>query len=1221
MKLDEHIEGIRKLIFKSFDKQLSRLGLSQNNIKEAGNIPDVLIKDRKRMINILKNLKQETGDYSNSREKLIDEVSFTLFNRIAGIKVMENRQLIPEYLARRETHGGRSFSHKLWLEQNPEKSKLKLEGLYEFVRYSFNELSKKIHLYSSDYLYDLLPDVYDLNDIIDKFNNIEDTTWSSDDILGWMYEYYNRKKRKEFKSTGKKIEYDKVSLSSQIYTPRWVVEFLLNNSLGKLWMEMYPESELKENHDIANIPNKPILEEKPVQKIKVLDPAVGSGNFLLYAYDLFYEMYLEEGKTSEADIPQKIIENNLYGIDLDDRAVQIAQLGLYIKALEKNQDIHIEEFNVVSTDFCLPDYDEISDLFFELDLHEDSRYLLETIWDDLRLAYKFGSLIRVEEKVNDILEEYKIKKQRRLWDSDEKTIWNEWQQKIIPKIKDAIREHTSNNNVKSTFLESKTIDSLTFVEILRNKYDVIVTNPPYTDSSNYGSELKKFIGHNYKKPQSFYPNLFACFLKRNTELLKGDGKTGIIHPLTFMYIKSYEDMRKYILDKFHINILVEYGLSDLFGEIMADPAFYILEKDGKYSDNQTLFISMNQYTRTPEENYKEQYTNEALRNYIKDKDDKNNYLLDQSKLKIIESYPFIYWISDEFREKFAEKPIDKFVDVRAGVQTSNNPRFLRFWWEVDRNSISDNQKGKKRWVKYIKGGPFGKWYGNLWLLIDWERDGKKLRNYLISIGQDLHAQNYYFKRGITYSASGSKGISFRYFQQGFIFDIGGSSLFLVKDYRNLFYFLGFLNSKLVFNITKLLNPTVNIQPNDIKRIPFVFPTDGVEDKISLLANKNVTIKKHLCEFSLIEMNYKHHPLIWAKEKKESTDLKGLLKTYLDYENKKLAHIYLNEAIIDDLIFKVYDLTEKDKEMVLNKEGIPVGSFPLVRGYEDFDEELPDFTNKYFNELEVKEFSNSEFRDLKNEIENFYKNNLSVEDISKKIELNPISIVRIIKESSVIPEKRINDLARDFLFDLVREVLNEDNDGIVPLVSFSGEEKLQKRLFDKFIEKGFSSSQIGNYQEILGKPIDNYLRINFFKDLCDRLNLFMYLPKTPFIWHISAGRNDGFEAFIIIYKWSRDKMLRLRSVYVEKRESSLKNRLIDLEKDDSIKAQSEKEIIGNQIEEIRYFKKAIDEVLQSGYDPKLDDGVGKNIAPLQEKGILKSDVLTESQLEKYLNADW
>jgi hypothetical protein len=340
------------------------------------------------------------------------------------------------------------------------------------------------------------------------------------------------------------------------------------------------------------------------------------------------------------------------------------------------------------------------------------------------------------------------------------------------------------------------------------------------------------------------------------------------------------------------------------------------------------------------------------------------------------------------------------------------------------------------------------------------------------------------------------------------------------------------------------------------------------------------------------MNYKHSPLVWAKEKTGSNDLNKLIKTYLDYENDQLAKVFVNEAEIDELIFEVYELSNEDKQMVLDKEGISIGSY-----------------------------SHEANEDAIRNIEELYGQNYSLEKICKKIETNPVAVSDILKDSNVLPERRVNDIAKDFLFDVVREVLQEDDDGIAPLVEFAGEEILQKRLVDKLVEKGFSTAQVSNYRDILGKDINDYLMGGFFPNLCDRLNLFMYLPKTPFIWHLSAGVKGSFEVFIFIYKWSRDKLFRLRSVYVEKRESSLKNRLIDLQNDDSIPAQAEKEKIQLQLEEIGEFKSKIDEILQSGYDPKLDDGVGKNIAPLQEKGLLKTEVLKTNQLKKYLEADW
>ena len=1213
MKLEESVEIIRTLIFKAFDKRLSQLGLLGSKEYPPDTLPPESKPERKRIDDILSNLTGETGNYENARKKLIDELSFTLFNRIAGVKVMEVHQIIPDVFTRRESHGGRSFGHKLWLEQHPEKVSLKLEGLNEYVRHAFDELSLRIHLYSADYLYDMLPDLFDLNDIISEFNNIDEQQWQSDDILGWLYESYNQSAKKEFKVSGAKIEYDKVALTSQVYTPRWVVEFILNNSLGKLWMEMHPDSTLKNNHDIANIPDQPTIKAKPVTDIKVLDPAPGSGNFLLYAFDLLYEMYLE-GDYDEQEIPRLIIENNLFGIDIDDRAVQIAQLGLYIKALKKNNNITINKMNVVSADFYLSEYESVKNVFDELTLNTDAEDLLKTIWNDLRQAHKFGSLIRIEEKVAAVAQKYKDPGQASLWDASQVKFWDNWSENVIQRIKKTIEEYTFSSNGNVKFFKTKTLDSITFVEILINKFDVVVTNPPYTDSANYGKGLKKFVETNYKKPTSFNTNIFSTFLKRASELILGEAKIGIVHPPTFMYIKTFEDMRHFILEYYHIHLFVEWGYLGMFNpKARVDSAIYILESKSKTS--LSIFIKLNELYET----MRKKALFEAFSSYLKKRQNVNLYLIDQSKLKLIKSYPFIYWISDAFRKKFSGHLVNNLFYVCQGLSISNKERFSRFWWEIEIDKISkDYSDDNKKWVAFSKGGPFNKWYGNLWLVINWENNGKELKDYKNAV---IRNEEFYFLEGITYTSSGSKGTSFRYLPNNHIISGGGPAIYLKRNDFDLFYSLAFMNSNLASYIIDCLNPTVNTTQGDLKRIPFISPENDIEKKISGIAKKNVEMKNLLCTFSIIEKNYKQNPIAWIKEKHDKYDPKSLIKAFLEYENILLTRVSINEAVIDELIFEVYDLSEDDKKMVLDKEGIPIGNFEFVDDYQKFHDQPADFVKEFVNNLPIKKQNEKEKQALKNQIEGLYENNYSLEEICKEVKINPISVTNILKESPVISSKRMNEIASDFIVDVVREILNEDDDGIVPLVDFAGESSLQKRVYDKLIEKGFTTAQISNYSEILGREIYTFIEQYFFRYLSDRLNLFMYLPKTPFIWHLSSGDHGGFEAFIIIYKWSRDKLLRVRSVYVEKRQSSLKNRLLDLAGDSSVKAQNEKEIIQKQLAEIDKFKTALDDILKSKYAPKLDDGVGKNIAPLQEKGLLKVDVLKEKELQKYLNADW
>jgi len=346
MKLPEHVDHLRTIITAAFDKQFARLGFGAAKPMDLNKLPAELHPERLRFEEMLDNHKDETGSYPQAREKLVDELTFTLFNRIAAVKVMESANLIPPVITRLPEHGDRSFGHKAWLEAHPEMRGEEREGLREYIQHAFNELGDSLPLYSRSYPYGLLPDTISLNEIIDAFNAVEKDPqvgadiWQSDDVLGWLYESYNNAKKEAFKNSKAKVEYDKVYLQSQVYTPRWVVQFLVDNSLGKLYLEMYPDSKIRKDFKIANAPAKAEREAKPLHLVRLIDPACGSGNFLLYAFDLFYALYLDQIENydadyEKADIPQLILTHNLYGIDLDSRAVQLAQLGLYIKARKK----------------------------------------------------------------------------------------------------------------------------------------------------------------------------------------------------------------------------------------------------------------------------------------------------------------------------------------------------------------------------------------------------------------------------------------------------------------------------------------------------------------------------------------------------------------------------------------------------------------------------------------------------------------------------------------------------------------------------------------------------------------------------------------------------------------------------------------------------------------------------------------------------------------------
>ena len=1070
----------------------------------------------------------------------------------------------------------------------------------------------------------MLPTADELNEIIEQFNAIEEDAdcgadvWKGDDILGWLYENFNAVEKEALKQSGEKTEYNKVSLQSQVYTPQWVVKFLVDNTLGKAYMEMFPDSCIKEKYQIANIPKHQVHHPKDLRQMRLLDPACGSGNFLIYAFSLFYDLYVDQMENyerdySRRDIPKMIVENNLFGVDLDERAAQISQIALFIKAREVGgHRSHWPSYtNVVSTHFFLDDYEKVKDTFETIDnLDESKRNIMRLIWGDLSNAYKFGSLVRVDETLDKILPNdanHNLFAQEQMEDmfSFKQQFMNQLRQKV-----NELGELGSN-----AYTLAKTNDAISFLEIIANEYDVVVANPPYTDSGDFGTELKAFIEENYKKPLKFNSNLYACFIKRCCELAGDDGKVGMIHPHTFMFIKTFENVRKFMLEQTHINVMVDYGLDrvNLFGPgILLDATFYTLDMNIK---DKTAGIYFN-ITANQQEKFKKGSLAQAYSDYLNGQPNDRVYTLPQSKLKGIKSYPFIYWISDEFREKFGSEDLDNTIYIRQGGATGNNERTLRYFWEVDKNKISEDSNVKKEYVFYPKGGPFRKWYGNNWIVIAYHNP--TMYDYLKSHGNRLPSESFYLQEGVTYCSSGSRGCSFRYMPSNQVISGAGPGIYPSDKFDDIYYYLGFLNSTLSTYLLECLNPTVNVTQGDIKRVPFAVPSKTQQTTIHNLSKQNSNLREKLCHYSIIEPHYESTPL------SAKLDIIISLISFYNKENALLTQILINESIINKIVFEVYELSEHDKQMVLDKEGIPVGDLPVSHeakvAYKKWLMLESEFkpTSDVLEHLENLE----ECDDLPKitDFDTLYQNNNEWEEFCIKRNVNPVEAWWQFKNANVLPPQRTQVLAFELITDVIRTVLAKDDDGIIPLGDRLGEERLAIRIEKEMMERGYSAAQFSQVCQLLGCGLEKYLQERFFQQLSDHLNLFMYLPKTPFIWHLSSGSHHAIELYISIYKWSRDALYRVRSIYAANREAALRDRLNSIDTSNT-EGRMEAQELRATLTELQEFCQKVDDLLASGYDPKLDDGVGKNIAPLQKRKMLSYEVLNAGQLKKYLNADW
>ena len=1204
MQLINHVLNIRRLIQRAFDNRFSRLGLRADCPQSMEKLSDVQREKRKRLDELMSShLKEHDGNYAEARQEAINECVFTLFNRIAAIKVMETKEFFPEVIHRRSETSNRSFAHNAWLEEHPEENSAVRDGLKHFLISQFEELGERIPLFKMSYPYSLMPTADELNEIIEAFNAVaqdEDCgndVWNGDDILGWLYENFNSVEKAALKESDAKTEYDKVSLQSQVYTPQWVVKFLVDNTLGKTYLEMYPDSEIREKYKIANAPTEQMRVAKDVTTLKVLDPACGSGNFLIYALLFLYDLYMNQIKQygkdyRKRDIAKMIVENNLFGIDLDERAAQISQIALCIKAYELSRQWP-KFTNVISTHFFLDDYSTVKSSFEEIDnLSENKISAMNLVWNDLRSAYKFGSLIRVEKRLDTAMK------------ADEETLFQNrdgegllsFRNMYMTKLRNLVGRVAVNE-----FSLTKSNEAITFLDIISQKYDAVVANPPYTDSGDFGAELKKFVNDNYSKPYKVNTNLYACFIKRCCELASADGKVGMIHPHTFMFIKSFEDVRRFMLEQTHLNMLVDYGLDrvNLFGPgILLDATFYTLDMNN-HDNTKGVYFNI---TASQQEKFKKESLEKAYLDFVNEKTNSRVYTLQQSKLMEIESYPFIYWISDSFREKFSEYNLKNECRVISGFKTGKNEGALRLWWEVS----------APYWAPYTKGGVYNKWYGNNWLKINTKNDYAYIRRQ-----SSYNIPSVTYKQGITYNGSGSKGATFRLLEQDTLYDMGACSLFPA----DVFLTLGILNSKLIAYSLDCLNPTVNKQPGDIHRLPFLHLdviNDDLKKTIDSLSIQNVSIKKKICSFSLIEPLYECSPIC------AGTDCKIALYAFYNNENALLTELLLNEAVVNEKIFELFSLNDEDKQKILEKEGCSIGGLPVSHeaklAYTEWLQKNRDFPALSHVLQHLANLEECSTLPAITDFDTLYQNNNEWEEFCKKHQMNPVEVWYQFKNANVLPPQRTQVLAFELLTDVIRSILAKDDDGVIPMSDRMGEERLSIRVEREFMERGYSEKQFHQVVQLLGCDLEKYLQEKFFQQLSDHLNLFMYLPKTPFIWHLTSGPHHALELYTSIYKWSRDTLFRIKSIYAANREAMLNDRLNALDSSGAA-GRIEASEIKDQLAELRKFCDKIDDLLASGYDPKLDDGVGKNIAPLQKRGMLSYAVLNAGQLKKYLNADW
>jgi hypothetical protein len=632
---------------------------------------------------------------------------------------------------------------------------------------------------------------------------INDADCAEVEILGWLYQFYIAEKKDAVMARKGAVPTADVPAVTQLFTPHWIVRYLVENSLGRLWLLNRPGSRIRERmpYYIEGEVEDDFLKIKKPEEIRLLDPAVGSGHMLTYAFDLLYLIYEEEGYPP-SEIPGLILRHNLRGLEICPRAAQLAELALVFKAREKSRrffqtDRLVRPRIFVLRDVCFAE-GELRDYVAELGSGELFDKPMVQLLHQFEQASSFGSLIQP------CLDEQNIAFARRRIEA-----------KDIRSQLFLVETH------------SKVLRALEQAEALAERYNIVIANPPYMGLQNLHAELKGFLQRAY---EDFKSDLFAAFVVRIIQLLRPNGFAGMMTPFTWMFIKTYEPLRKKLLTESSIRSLIRPEYHSFFDSAFVPICAFVIQ--AKVDDAPATYIDLGSF------NGSENQSEKALE-AISEGSCRWRYLVRASALQQIPGTPIAYWASEKIFSLFAEKePLANHAEARQGLITGNNEKFLRRWWEVSASSIEfpasrkQSVESSKRWFPYNKGGDFRKWYGNQEFVVLWEDNGAAIKNYKNGDGKLLsRPQNtqFYFHESVSWSDVTAHINSFRWFPEGYIFDATGHSAFPINVSKE--QLLSYLNTKFAQVCANILNPTMHFHVGYFRLLPAAHLSDSVVSQL------------------------------------------------------------------------------------------------------------------------------------------------------------------------------------------------------------------------------------------------------------------------------------------------------------------------------------------------------------------------------------------------------
>lgn len=1177
------------------ERELNRLGIWRDRPpKPVSELPHLKEEEKqaRQVIDAYISYRADAGIPQNDAvEEFIRESAYTWVNRLFGLRCMEARGIIDPVIFQEETYGGRSMVHHRFAQHHPDLCAGEDDGLYSTLFDEFQRRSEELpDLFNpASPAVKLRPSVVALKRCIGLLSGAlpanggvaTEEVFTAPDTFGWAYQYWNlEEKDRVFEMVrtkkGAKIEGKDIIPATCIYTEDYMVKYLVQNSLGATWMIMYPESKLSVSweyyvKDADRAPN----EKKPISEVTFLDPACGSGHFLIEAFDLFYQMYSEEGKIRDPSaICSSILNNNLFGIDIDERAVQITKAVLWMKAAEKVFEITQSQLSgkalisfhdhIIATNIRLPKSKDQLEAF--LMKHPDDAPLkpaLLTVLEGLQNVHELGSLVQIEKPVEKELRALKEKLggqttfigtltgQTILRGGGRETDWLQWRRDLISRLKSHFQEEAQKASPAQAFFSHSAVKGLALFDLLARRYDLVATNPPYMGSKNMGPWLKSYVEAHYPEGKR---DLYAAFILRNLELNNNNGRVAMVTQHTWLFLQSFSSLRLK-LDPADERVNAN---KQKFKGILKQTSFEILSHLGEHAFNDAaaagafvaLFILSN---TTPTR--KQRLTAFRLVGFNSPAEKAKNLISKEYKnvfnvfqISHIPNAAILYWLPSEIIEAIKSlEAITKIAEIRQGLATGDNNHFIRFIWEESSFQYPHTKPHiKGRYVLYSKGGGYCKWFGNNYYLLDWSPFA---RSVLSNQGNHLPSRNYYFLPSLTYTqmARGSMGTRWTI---DAAFDVKGISIF-PKNNIPLELISALLSNHISSFILRSLTQNLEFHKGYVELLPC--PDLNLIYSLSKIGKICTEIKKSLVGQKLIEYSFKCN----------------IVRPRLNYNS--IAFLHTLEALIEKRLAIAFNFNNSVLREIFSETGTPAGWFPLITSYdslpmlpEEISELLEDVV-MFLNEQQRIKPTADEIVAIKQRLHSLYKagpgakedfeDNESVilddqektdyigayipippetflEELSQKMEIHPISIYWLLKEGIEKEGWRCLHEERRYTEDrftvIILRLLGHrwpkqieagepvtewaDTDGIIPITAGTG----QPSLLDRVRERILAEFQGGNVHEI-EREFEEIMGITLERWLSSEFfkHHISVFKKRPIAWQLasvpSGGRGRGSRA--------------------------------------------------------------------------------------------------------------